>query len=87
MSEVMLWFRNSLSLVFQVLKDTKIDNNGFSYLSFLIFIAFVRIIIGLANYIRSVEYTEAQDDRFLNLMIQHDEYKDYNNWLKRNRRK
>ena len=87
MSEVMLWFRNSLSLVFQVLKDTKIDNNGFSYLSFLIFIAFVRIIIGLANYIRYVEYTEAQDDRFLNLMIQHDEYKDYNNWLKRNRRK
>lgn len=77
------WFISSLEQVFNIFKNTKLDN-GISYLSFLVFLAFIGIVIGLINHIKDENFQRAQDERWLSNTRKYDEYKDYTSWLRRN---
>ncbi len=80
------WFINSLGQVFSIFKNTKLDE-GITYLSFLVFIIFARIVIGIINHIRDDKFMQSQDEHLLNVMKQHDEYREYNNWLRNKARR
>lgn len=58
--QVFSWFISSLEQVFNVFKNVRLDD-GISYLDFIVFILFIRIVITLINHIKGENKTEQTD--------------------------
>ena len=58
--QVFRWVISSLEQVFNVFKNVRLDD-GISYLDFIVFILFIRIVITLINHIKGENKTEQTD--------------------------
>ena len=60
LKEMFSWVISSLGQVFNVFKNTKLDD-GISYLDFIVFLLFIRIVLMIINHIKGEKQTQQVD--------------------------